>query len=214
MPVSITNKIKLAPDVTMVEHWRTMAIRTGKIKITSLVTRITTYLGVLVGSQVTYLDTPHEAFNEEHFIQAHLLKRVEGELVMLYPHSTTTIVLPCLELGLYQVKRFTLNLASEDDEETIRPSRPNISGPGPVTQSHTRRSDLNLIPGSTTQQVPASGSAVPFSSHQQQPQSSRSQPPVPLSAPAQHTLSQPALGTNQPTARATRIVTMRNSMAS
>jgi hypothetical protein len=72
-------------------------------------------------TQVTYLDTPHETFNKEHFVQAHLLKRVEGELVMLYPHSTTTVVLSCLELGLYQVKRFTLNLASVDDEETIRP---------------------------------------------------------------------------------------------
>jgi hypothetical protein len=39
-----------------------------------------------------------------------------------------------LELGLYQVKRFTLNLAYEDDEETIRPSRHNISGPGPATR--------------------------------------------------------------------------------
>jgi hypothetical protein len=72
-----------------------MATRTGKIEITSLVTRIATYLGVLVGAQVTYLDTPCETFNEEHFVQAHLLKRVEGELVMLYPHSSTTIVLPC-----------------------------------------------------------------------------------------------------------------------
>jgi predicted secreted protein len=68
------------------------------------------------------LDTPRETFIEEHFVQAHLLKRVEGELVMLCPHSSTIIVLPCPELGLYQVKNFTLNLASEDDVETIRPS--------------------------------------------------------------------------------------------
>jgi hypothetical protein len=91
------------------------------------------YLGVLAGAQVTYLDTPRETFNEKHFVQVHLLKRVEGELVMLNLHSSTTIVLPCPELGLPQVKRFTLNLASEDDEETIRPSRHNISGPGLAT---------------------------------------------------------------------------------
>jgi hypothetical protein len=211
---AIINKIKIPPVVSMVEHWRTMATRTGKIEITYLVTRIATYLGVLTGAQVTYLDTPHETFNEEHFVQAHLLKRVEGELVMLYPHSSTTIALPYPELSLYQVKRFTLNLAYEDDEETIRPSRHSISGPGPATRSRTRRSNRNLIPESTTQQALASGRAGPSSSHQQQPQSNESQPPVPLSAPAQHTLSQPALGTNQPTARATRIVTMRNSMAS
>jgi hypothetical protein len=47
---------------------------------------------------------------------------------MLYPHSSTTIVLLCPELGLYQVKRFTLNLTYEDDEESIRPSRHSISG--------------------------------------------------------------------------------------
>jgi hypothetical protein len=105
------------------------------------------------------LDTPHETFNEEHFVQAHLLKCVEGELVMLYPHSSTNIVLPCLELGLYQVKRFTLNLASEDDEETVKPSRHNISGPGPATRSRTRRSDRDLIPESTAHQAPASSRA-------------------------------------------------------
>jgi hypothetical protein len=114
--------IKLAPVVPMVEHWRTMATRTGKIEIISLLTRIATYIRALVGAQVTYLETPHETFDEEHFVHAHLLKCVEGELVMLYPHSLTTIIVPCPELGLYQFKKFTLNLASEHDAETIRPS--------------------------------------------------------------------------------------------
>jgi hypothetical protein len=35
---AIINKIKIAPIVSMVEHWRTMATRTGKIELTSLVT--------------------------------------------------------------------------------------------------------------------------------------------------------------------------------
>jgi hypothetical protein len=63
---AIINKIKLAPVVSMVEHWHTVATRTGKIEITTLVTQISTYLGALAGAQVTYLDTPHETFNEEH----------------------------------------------------------------------------------------------------------------------------------------------------
>jgi hypothetical protein len=151
----------------MVEHWCTMATRTGKIEITSLVTRIATYIGALVGAQVAYLETPRDTFDEEHFVQAHLLKRVEGEMVMLYPHSSTTIVLPCLELGLYQVKRFTLNLAPEDDAEMIRPSRHRISRPELDTQLRTRRSDRNLIPESTTQQAQASGGVGPSSSHHQ-----------------------------------------------
>jgi hypothetical protein len=104
-----------------------------------LVTRIATYLGALAGAQVTYLDTPRETFNEEHFVQAHLLKRVEEELVMLYPHFSMTIILPCPKLGLYQVKRFTLNLAYEDGEETIRPSWHNISTPGPTTHTHSQK---------------------------------------------------------------------------
>jgi hypothetical protein len=164
---AIINKIKLAPVVSMVEHWRTMVTRTGKIEITSLVTQIATYLGALVGAQVTYLDTRRKTFDKEHFVHAHLLKRVEGELVMLYPHSSTTIVLPCPELDLYQVKRFTLNLASEDDAKTIRPSWHNISGSRPATRSRTRRNDRNLIPESTTQQTPVSDGAGPSSSHQQ-----------------------------------------------
>jgi hypothetical protein len=88
---AIINKIKIAPIVSIVEHWRTMATRTGKIEITSLVTRIAMYLAVLAGAQVTYLDTPYKSFNEKHFLQAHLLKHVEGESVMLYAHSSTTI---------------------------------------------------------------------------------------------------------------------------
>jgi hypothetical protein len=66
---------------------RTITTRTGKIEITSLVTQIATHLGVLVGAQVTYLETPSETFGEDHFVKAHLLKHVDGELVMLYPHS-------------------------------------------------------------------------------------------------------------------------------
>jgi hypothetical protein len=97
-------------------------------------------------------------------VQAHLLKHVEGELIMLYPHSSTTIVLPCPELGLYQVKKFTLNLASEDDAEMVKPSRHRTSGPRPQTRSHTHRSDMNLIPESTTQVASASGGAGPSSS--------------------------------------------------
>jgi hypothetical protein len=88
-----------------------------------------------------------------------------------------TIILSCPELGLYQVKRFTLILAFEDDEETVRPSRHGIFGPGPATRSRTRRSDRNLIPESTTQQASASGRAGFASSRQHQPQSNGSQPP-------------------------------------
>jgi hypothetical protein len=106
-----------------------MATWTGKIEITSLVTRIAMYLGALEGAQVTYLETPHETFDEDHFMQARLMKRVEAELVMLYPHSSTTIILPCPELGLYQVKKYTLNLTPEDYVETVRPSRHSILGP-------------------------------------------------------------------------------------
>jgi hypothetical protein len=47
---AIMHKIKLALVISMVEHWRTMATRTGKIEITSLVTRIATYNGALEGA--------------------------------------------------------------------------------------------------------------------------------------------------------------------
>jgi hypothetical protein len=78
---AIIHKIKPAPVISMVEHWQTMSTRMGKIEITSLVTQIATYLGALEGAQVTYLETPCETFDEDHFLQPHLLKRVEGELV-------------------------------------------------------------------------------------------------------------------------------------
>jgi hypothetical protein len=50
---AIIHKIKLAPVISMVKHWHTMATMTGKVEITSLVTRIATYIGALVGPQVT-----------------------------------------------------------------------------------------------------------------------------------------------------------------
>jgi hypothetical protein len=43
-----------------------MATRTGKIEITSLVTRIATYIRALEGAQVTYLETPRETFDEDN----------------------------------------------------------------------------------------------------------------------------------------------------
>jgi hypothetical protein len=54
---AIIHKIKLAPVVTMVEHWHTMTTRIGKIEITSLVTWIAKYLGAQ-GAQVTLTDAP------------------------------------------------------------------------------------------------------------------------------------------------------------
>jgi hypothetical protein len=47
---AIIDKIKLALVVSMIEHWCTMATRTSKIEITSLVTRIATYIGAPVGA--------------------------------------------------------------------------------------------------------------------------------------------------------------------
>jgi hypothetical protein len=50
---AIINKIKLASVISMVEHWRTMSTRTGKIEIIALVIQIATYIRLLVGAQVT-----------------------------------------------------------------------------------------------------------------------------------------------------------------
>jgi hypothetical protein len=215
---AIIHKIKLAPVVLMVEHWRTMAIRTGKIEITSLVTRIATYIRALVGAQVTYLETPRETFDEEHFVQAHLLKRVEGELVMLHPRSSTTIILPCPDLGLYQVRKLTLNLASEDDAEMIRPSGTTSLGPD---QPPDRA--LAKVIGTSSQKAPHSkrrhlAEQDPLVATSSSHSLAEASPLVPLSAPAQHTLSEPVLQANQPTTqtilRATRTGTIRSCMAS
>jgi hypothetical protein len=54
---AIIHKIKVAPVVTMVEHWHTMTTRIGKIETTSLVTWIAKYLGAQ-GAQVTLTDAP------------------------------------------------------------------------------------------------------------------------------------------------------------
>jgi hypothetical protein len=109
-------------------------------------------------------------------MQDQLLKSVKGELVMIYSHSSTTIILPCPELRLYQVKKYTLNLTLVDGAEMVRPSRHSISGPRPTTWSRTRKHDKNLVPKKTMQQAPESDGAGPSGSHQQR-KSSRSQHP-------------------------------------
>ena len=109
------------------------------IDITSLVTRIAWYVGVLENAQFKYLPAMDEYrifIGLDHFIHAHMMR--EG------PGYEKEFELPCSKLSLYSVKRLTLQM---EKKETAHHNTA-----GPMTRSRTRR-DAQLAEGGTSRQA-------------------------------------------------------------
>ena len=82
------------------------------IDMTSLVTRIARYIGVMENAEVTFMPET-EAFRYvvglEHFVQGHMMREwPKNSIFMCYPRYDREIELPCLRLSLYSVKSLTL----------------------------------------------------------------------------------------------------------
>ena len=105
------------------------------IDITSLVTRIAWYVGVLENAQVTYLPATDEYrtfIGLDHFVHAHMMCKAPGNSVsMCYSGYEKEFELPCPKLSLYSVKRLTLQMENKE------PARHSIAGP--MTHGRTRR---------------------------------------------------------------------------
>jgi hypothetical protein len=105
------------------------------IDMTSLVTRIVRYIGVLENAEVTFmLDT--EAFRYEvsleHFVQGHMMREGLGNSIfMCYPGYDRDIELSCPRLSLYSVKSITLQMEKKE------PARRSVAGP--QMRSRTRQ---------------------------------------------------------------------------
>jgi hypothetical protein len=141
------------------------------IDITSLVTRIARYVGVLENAQVTYLpmiDEYRTFIGLDHFVHAHMMREgPRNSVFMCYPGYEKEFELPCPKLSLYSVNRLTLQM--EKKEPACH------STAGPMTCGKVR-CDAQLAEGHTSWQAGVS----------RQPRSSR-QARAPQEAGPSHT---------------------------
>jgi hypothetical protein len=86
---AMAKKIKFSPVLSMLSHWQRMVTTKCTIDITSLVTRIATYVGALANAEVTYLPLTQEYQTQiglDHFVQGHLMQEGPNHtLFMCYP---------------------------------------------------------------------------------------------------------------------------------
>ena len=95
--------------------------------MTSLVTRIARYVGVMENAEVTF-PPETEAFRYvvglEHFMQGHMMREgPRNSIFMCYLGYDREIELPCLRLSLYAVKSITLQMEKKE------PARRSVAGP-------------------------------------------------------------------------------------
>jgi hypothetical protein len=78
-------KIKVWPIYFLVAHWLIVpTYRVGPIAFCSLVTRIASNLDMLQGASLEFIEEHRDTFGFDHLFHAHLLKRVNDELYMMY----------------------------------------------------------------------------------------------------------------------------------
>ena len=101
---TMAKQIRCSPVRTMLAHWQKMISGKSPIDMTSLVTHIARYVGVMENAKVTFLPEI-EAFRYEvdleHFVQGHMMRDGPGNSIfMCYPGYDREIELPCLRLSL------------------------------------------------------------------------------------------------------------------
>ena len=101
---AMAKQIRCSPVRTMLAHWQKMVFGKSPIDMTSLVTRIARYAGVMDNAEVTFMPET-EAFRYEvgleHFVQGHTMRKgPQNSIFMCYPGYDREIELPCLRLSL------------------------------------------------------------------------------------------------------------------
>jgi phage-related protein len=88
------------------------------IDMTSLVTRVARYVGVMENAEVIFLPEMEAYIYEiglEHFVQEHMMREGPGNSTfMCYPRYDREIELPCPRLSLYSVKSLTLQMEKRE----------------------------------------------------------------------------------------------------
>jgi hypothetical protein len=100
----MAKKIRYSSVMGMVSHWQKMITSKSPINMTSLVTHIARYVGVLENAQVTYLSLTEEyrtIIGLDHFIHAHMMREGPGNSVFIcYSEYDKEFELPCPKLSL------------------------------------------------------------------------------------------------------------------
>jgi hypothetical protein len=109
---AIVKKIKVSPVHLIVVHWLIVpSYQVGHVAICSLVTHIASNLDMLQGASLEFIEEHRDTFGYDHLFHAHLLKRVNDELYMMY--GEIQLRLPNSELALYSVRTFHVDLQAQ-----------------------------------------------------------------------------------------------------
>ena len=135
---AMAKQIRCSPVRTLLAHWQKMISGRSPIDMTSLVTCIVRYVGVLDNAEVIFMPET-EAFRYEvgleHFVQGHMMREgPRNSIFMCYPGYDREIELPCPRLSLYAVKSLTLQM---EKKECCRPTDEKQNPAGPTSQSRT-----------------------------------------------------------------------------
>jgi hypothetical protein len=108
---TMTKKEKNSPIKLMVHYWLTIPeLKRGAVTCTLWVTRIANGLGILDSAVIAYINTPCRIIDYSFFSQAHILRKRNRKIIMMYKGYTNEIELPDRTLGLYSVENFALDL--------------------------------------------------------------------------------------------------------
>jgi hypothetical protein len=106
---AMTKKEKISPVKLMAHYWLTIpGLKRGAVTCTSWVTRIPNGLGLLDSAVIAYINTPRRIIDYSFFSQAHILRKRNKKIIMMYKGYTNEIELSDRTLRLYFMENFAL----------------------------------------------------------------------------------------------------------
>jgi hypothetical protein len=82
---AMTKKENFLPIKLMAHYWLTVPrLKRGAVTCTSWVTRIANGLGLLDSAVIAYINTPHCIIDYSFFSQAHILRKRNRKIIMMY----------------------------------------------------------------------------------------------------------------------------------
>ncbi|RLM57729.1 putative polyprotein [Panicum miliaceum] len=113
---AMVNKIKISPVKAMFKQWLINFKMTGPNECTSLVTCISSSIGVLDGNSIPFIEDPHVLFNEAHLIYGHTLKKgLNYSLIFFSLGYANKIPLPNAGYHLYNCQSLTIPLVPQEE---------------------------------------------------------------------------------------------------
>ena len=78
------NNIRVSPARALIKQWLTNFRMTGPIECTSLVTRITSNLGILGRNPIPFIEDPRALIDETYLVQGHTLKKGPNDSLVFF----------------------------------------------------------------------------------------------------------------------------------